>query len=167
MKRGEFATPSSVIRWEIWVALGLSLRCKLRLRLVLKLPNVGIAARQLTTHNKTIHLKSIVAEFTERTRVIHAMKINSEVRVTHAMKINSEARVQDNDPKRFIVKITQLQLNSLQSRQLFPLWASYRLGHVSFVVGYFTDFLFIIFLLLFDTFRCIFQLSRVGIFQFF
>ncbi len=37
MKRGEFATPLSVIGWEIWVTLGLSLRCKLRLVLQLSI----------------------------------------------------------------------------------------------------------------------------------
>ena len=39
MKRGEFATHPSVIGWEMWVTLGLSLRCKLRL--VLKLSTIA------------------------------------------------------------------------------------------------------------------------------
>ncbi len=38
IRRAEFATPLSVIGWEIWVTLGLSLRCNLRL--MLKLSNM-------------------------------------------------------------------------------------------------------------------------------
>ncbi len=49
MKRGEFATPPTVIGWEIWVMLGLSLHCNLHL--VLKLSNdLTRRATLLTPH---------------------------------------------------------------------------------------------------------------------
>ena len=55
MKRGEFATPPSVIGWEIWVTLGLSLRCNLRL--VLKLSYVWSNFRHSNQINAGFHTK--------------------------------------------------------------------------------------------------------------
>ena len=55
MKRENLPHPPSVIGWEIWVTLGLSLRCKLRL--VLKLSN-----DQLHVHGRWLHSFSCVAQ---------------------------------------------------------------------------------------------------------